>query len=358
LRILVKDIKHGVMKLELENIDDLWVLYNVIQKGDRIVGRTTREMKSTETARPSSKRVTLTLGITVQKAYFDRDLDRLRVHGIVFDAPEEVRVTGSHHTLSVGPEDVITLLKDRWLNHHVKRVEKAIVAEEPIIILALDSEEASVAVLRSFGLDFKGEVRSRLPGKAEAEKRQVAMKDYFHRIQTLLDTICVEFTGPILIVGPGFTKDHFVKELKSEAKHLGSRTVAVKAVGSGGIAGVHEAIRVGAISKIRRDSRALHEIELVNEALKRLGSSSGDVSYGLDPVEADAGLGAVDTLIVADQVLREAQDEERSRIEGAMRTVEERGGKVALVSSEQEAGKMLQSLGGVAALLRYRLHAG
>jgi protein pelota len=61
---------------------------------------------------------------------------------------------------------------------------------------------------------------------------------------------------------------------------------------------------------------------------------------------------------VSDKVVREAEDDERSKIETMMRTVEQRGGKVALVSSEQEAGKMLQSLGGVAALLRYRLHQG
>jgi protein pelota len=356
LKILVKDVKHGIMKLELRNIDDLWVLYNIIVKGDRILGKTTREVKSTESARPSSKRVTITLGITVQRVYFDRDLDRLRIHGIVFEAPEEVRVTGSHHTLSVGPEDIVTILKDKWLNHQVERVVKAIIAEEPIMILALDSEEASVAVLRSFGLDFKGEVRSRLPGKAEAEKRQVAMTDYFQRIESLLKTICAQLPGPILIVGPGFTKDHFAKELRSQAGYIGTRTVAVKSVGSGGVAGVHEAIRVGAVNKIRRDARSIQEAELVNEALKRLGSSSGDVSYGLEQVQADTEAGAVDTLIVSDQVVREAEDEERSRIEGTMRIVEERGGKVALVSSEQEAGKMLRSLGGIAALLRYRLH--
>lgn len=358
MKILLNDIKHGIMKLELRNIDDLWALYNVIQKGDRVLGRTTREVKSTETARPFSRRVTVTLGITVQKVYFDRDLNRLRVHGIVYDAPEEVRVTGSHHTLSVGPEDILTIVKDKWLNHQVERVEKAAVAEEPIIILALDSEETSIAVLRSFGLDFKGEVRSRLPGKNEAEKRQVAVKDYFQRIRSLLQTVCAESVGPLLIVGPGFTKDHFAKELRSEAKYLGPRSVAVKSVGSGGVAGVHEAIRVGAINKIRRDSRAVQETELVNEVLKRLGSSSGDVSYGFDPIEADTEAGAVDTLIVSDQVIREAQDEDRSRIESTIRRVEERGGKIALVSSEQEAGKMLQSLGGIAALLRYRLHQG
>ena len=173
-----------------------------------------------------------------------------------------------------------------------------------------------------------------------------------------MDAVCAEVPGPVLVVGPGFTKDHFLKELKSEVKHLGSRSVAVKAVGSGGVAGVHEAVRVGAVSKIRRDSRALQEVELVNEALRRLGSSSGDVSYGFHQVEADTRQGAVDTLIVVDQVVREAEDEERSRLEDTMRTAEERGGKVRLVSSEQEAGKMVQSLGGIVALLRYRLHQG
>ena len=134
MKILRKDLKHGIMQLELRNIDDLWALYNVIEKGDRVFGRTTREVKSTESARPSSRRVAVNLGITVQKVYFDRDLNRLRVHGIVFEAPEEVRVTGSHHTLSVGPEDALTILKDRWLNHHVERVDRAVVTEEPIVL--------------------------------------------------------------------------------------------------------------------------------------------------------------------------------------------------------------------------------
>ncbi len=356
MKILAKDIKHGVMKLELRNIDDLWVLYNVIQKGDRVLGRTTREVKSTETARPSSKRVTVTLGITVQKVYFDRDLDRVRIHGIVFDAPEEVRVTGSHHTLSVGPEDIVTLRKDKWLNHHIQRVERAVVAEEPIIILALDSDEAAVAILRTFDLEFKGEVRSRLPGKGEAEKRQAAMNEYFQRIAKLLGAVSAQCGGAILIVGPGFTKDHFAREMRSAVGASESRTIVVKTVGSGGVAGVHEAIRVGAITKIRRDSRTAEEVQLVNEALRRIGSSTGSVSYGFDRVESDTSAGAVETLLVADQVLREAEDELRLRIEATMRTAEERGGKIVLVSSEHEAGKMLQSLGGIVALLRYRLH--
>ena len=38
LKILLKDIKHDIMKVELRNIDDLWALYNVIQKGDRVLG--------------------------------------------------------------------------------------------------------------------------------------------------------------------------------------------------------------------------------------------------------------------------------------------------------------------------------
>ena len=356
MKILRKDLKHAIVQVELRNIDDLWALYNVIEKGDQVFGRTTREVKSTDSARPSSRRVTITLGISVQKTYFDRDMDRLRVHGIVSEAPEDLKVTGSHHTLSVGPEDSLTIVKERWLSHHVERLERAAVEEEPIAILALDSDEAAVAILRTFGLDFKGEVRSWLPGKAEANKRQLALKEYFVRIEELLETACSEIRGPILVVGPGFTKDQFAREVRSRSNGLNSKGITLKSVGSGGMAGVHEAIRVGAVHKIRRNSRAVQETELVGEALKRVGRSSGDVSYGFDRVEADANAGAVDTLIVVDQLVREAEDEERSRIETTMRKVESAKGKVTIVSGEHEAGRMLRSIGGVIALLRYRLH--
>jgi protein pelota len=59
----------------------------------------------------------------------------------------------------------------------------------------------------------------------------------------------------------------------------------------------------------------------------------------------------------ADKVLREAEDEERLSMERLMKDIEQKGGKVMVVSTEHEAGAKLIALGGVAALLRFALPA-
>jgi protein pelota len=100
----------------------------------------------------------------------------------------------------------------------------------------------------------------------------------------------------------------------------------------------------------------MEEIGAVNEVLRRIGASSGDVSYGLDEVEGDAKAGAVEALLICGEALREAGDELRARLEGVIKSVEDKGGRVIIVSGDHEGGRALSSLGGIAALLRFRRH--
>jgi protein pelota len=102
----------------------------------------------------------------------------------------------------------------------------------------------------------------------------------------------------------------------------------------------------------------MQELELVEELLARLGSSTGDVSYGIDQVSEDAASGAVETVLVCDETLRGSEEEQRRRLEETLRLAEAKGGKVIVVSTGHEGGRKLKSLGGVAALLRYARHRG
>jgi protein pelota len=77
------------------------------------------------------------------------------------------------------------------------------------------------------------------------------------------------------------------------------------------------------------------------------------VTYGFDDVERSTNYGAVENLLVADSSLRDTKDEERRALEKIMKRVEEVGGKVMVLSTENEAGAKLISLGGIAALLRF-----
>jgi len=64
-------------------------------------------------------------------------------------------------------------------------------------------------------------------------------------------------------------------------------------------------------------------------------------------------LGAIEKLVLTDVQLREAPDEERQVLEKLMREVENKRGRVIIISTEHEAGVKLNSLGGIAALLRF-----
>jgi len=109
------------------------------------------------------------------------------------------------------------------------------------------------------------------------------------------------------------------------------------------------------LAKTLKDIRIAEETRLVEEALARLGKGSADITYGKNEVARAIEYGAVERLLVADTMLREASDQDRENMENIMRNVEAKGGKVTIISTEHEAGAELQGLGGIAALLRFSI---
>ncbi len=78
-------------------------------------------------------------------------------------------------------------------------------------------------------------------------------------------------------------------------------------------------------------------------------STNGNAAYGPDEVENAAMAGAVETLLVLDSVLREKD------LDSVIHAVEQQKGTVVVVSGEHDGGKQLAALGGVGAILRYKL---
>ena len=358
MKILKMDLKKGIVRVLPESLDDLWHLQNIVEPDDEVHAQTTREVKvEKQYRRPKEgKRVSVFLGVTVQKVVWDRSLNRLRVHGIVCEAPEKVSVKGFHHTINVTLDKPVTIVKSEWLKHHIDRLNRASRAKAaPIIVVSVDDEEYCVAVLRQYGVDVEVEERTRLPGKLEAEKRTKALREFFRKASTALRDVWTKVRGPIVVVGPGFAKGEFVKHARRAASDVARDIIDVKSVNSSGMAGIREALRSGVLTKALRHVRIVQETNVVEEVLKRLGKGTLDVTYGFDDVERASVFGAVEKLLLADAVLREASDEKRLALEGLMREVEGKGGGVMVISAEHEAGTKLLALGGVAALLRFPL---
>ena len=110
MKIIAKNLKASEVKLALESMDDLWHLYNIIEKGDLVYARTfRREEKKTDKLRPErGKKKPMRLGIVVEDMEFHEFADRFRVHGTIKEGPQDL---GSYHTLNLAEGDRISIVK-------------------------------------------------------------------------------------------------------------------------------------------------------------------------------------------------------------------------------------------------------
>jgi protein pelota len=357
MKILDLDVKKGNVKVAVENVDDLWHLYNLLVKGDAVRARTSRAIKgASEGSRPSEgRRVAMTLKLRVEEIAFDKNLSRLRLRGIVLGAPERYDgIKGSYHTITVAPNDQLRFFKNRLTRYEVRRLKSASeIKAPPVVIIALDDEEAAVGVLGRFGVEVKFEKKNKLPSKREADRREDAFNRYFSELAHVLQEVWRPEMRQLAVVGPGFVKEGFVRYLRENLKLKPEPALHVQFASSGGSSGLNEALRSGVLLKVIRESRVLEEVALVEKFLAALASGRRDVAYGIDEVEAADRFGAVDRLMVVDRRLREVEDEERLRLESVIRGVEDKRGRITIISSEHEGGEKIMSFGGVAAMLRF-----
>ena len=352
------DLKKGFAKVMPESLDDLWHLYNIIVKRDEVHARTSRQVKPDDQyARPTkAKRVPVNLGVQVEKMYWDRVLNRLRINGIVCEAPEKLSIKGSRHTIDVTVNTPLTIVKKQWQKHELDRLKRASkITAAPLTIISIDDEDYCVAVLRQYGIDVKAGERTKLPGKFEAEKRVKAKQLFFRDALKSLREAWLPLNSPIVVLGPGFIKDDFVDYVNTEARDVAASIVGVKGVNSAGLSGIQESLRSGILSSVLQHVRVADEMNAMEELLARLGKGKSTVTYGFSDVEKAANYGAVEKLLVADSTLRDTPDENRVALEKIIKTVEEARGDIMVLSTEHEAGTKLLSLGGVAALLRFPL---
>jgi protein pelota len=111
---------------------------------------------------------------------------------------------------------------------------------------------------------------------------------------------------------------------------------------------VQEVIGKGALDKLIDDLQLSREVKMMDEVLLRL-SREGAVAYGRKEVKEAIELGAVEQVLLADTLLRDEEVMNLIKKAEAMRAT------IVVLSTAFEPGERLVAIGGIAALLRYRL---
>lgn len=355
MRILEYDEKKGSLKLKVETMDDLWLLHVIVGKDDVVIARTTREVKVGDDG-SRSRRIPMVLKIRVLSTEFQPFTNRLRIRGIIVEGPEKYGLKGSHHTISVTRGSEITVVRSKgWPRIVIDRIKMSGKLKKPAIIVAVDRDEVAIGALYDYGvkivrdhcLNITGK-EGRIRGEEEREIRGLAKE--------IVEV--VEEYDPLVIVvaGPGFLKEKVATVLENAIRERGINvSIRVDSVSSGGVHGVREAVRRDTVRKIVEEYSVVREGELMEEVLYLMAKTPNRITYGLDYVNIVASMGAVEKLLVLDEMISHYNDSIRSRIDEIIRVVESSRGEVTIFSSHSEPGKMLKGFGGVVAILRYEL---
>jgi len=329
---------NGEIRLFPESVDDLWHLQHLVAPGDLVFATTFRSVDTaSDKLRPEKvEKRPVRLGVRIERVEFSEHGIRLRLSGII----EHGIDIGAYHTINVETGFEISVIK-QWRSHELERIERAVKSSafSLIHILTIEEGEAELFRLRQYGPESVVTFLAGSGKGGESDNRPA----FFEQVLAPLTAI----EGPLIIAGPGFIKDDFIKYTRNQGSPVAEKAICVETrrIGRGA---VQDVIGKGALEKLIDDLQLSREVKFMDEVLCRI-AQDGAVAYGRQEVQDAIGYGAVEQVLVADTLLRDPATMALIESAEAMRAT------VVVLSSSFEPGERLVALGGIAALLRYKL---
>ncbi len=357
MKILEIDKKSENVTIKTEDLNDLWTLYNVIDKNDEVSARTHRRIVLKEGSKGERKQMNLKLN--VESVSFHEFTNRLRVKGTILEGPDDFVTYGTYHTFNIEPGQKLTIKKERWLKSELKRLKKSSTFETDfnMLMIAIETGLATIALITNFSHNRIATIKKNIPGKRyEQSFRNKAYEEFFSDISRILsEKIKNVKINTIIICGPGSTKDRFNQFIKEKAQIPNlPKTYCIQA-SSGTESAILETLKSEELKSLKENVKVLLETEKIEEIMQLFATNSDLIAIGFDEISNAIEKGAVKELFCADILIRGALKEKKLQIERILNGVEKVGGNIHILSSEHPTGQQIIDLGSLVAILRYKI---
>lgn len=281
---------------------------------------------------------------------------------------------------------------------YLEPLQDMLAIKETYGLAVLDRKEATIAVLRGKRIDIVKTLTSGVPGKHKAggqsQRRfdrliDLAAHEFLKRIGSHINDAYLPIPDlkGVILGGPGHTKDEFYEGdyLHYEIKNKVITTVDTSYTGEFGIREI-----IDKSMDLLNEMDIMREKKLVQRFLKELINEDGLASYGEADVRKNLEVGAVEVLLLSEDVSykretcecpacaytegktikksEEIENEQCPQCGEIMKVVgsrdiidefvdmaEEVGTDIEIISTETEEGvQLLRAFGGIAGILRYR----
>ncbi|MEM2202846.1 MAG: hypothetical protein QXI22_00605 [Sulfolobales archaeon] len=349
MHIEAVDEDKGYLRVKVESEDDLWLLSLLVEEGDVVASRTSRDVRIEGSEK---RRIPMTLAVRVQGIEFQPFSGRLRIKGVIVEGPEEYGLRGSHHTLSIDVGMSVDIIKKEG-RVDLKLVEKILKLSRRGrgLIVAVDHDEYAVALLQSQGLRYIREGYMQPPSKRDPRAYDAYEKSLSELVETI-KRILEEYGVSIVAIGsPGAIAEEIARLIRNAMPRV---KVITDSVSMGGRAGVEEMLRRGTISKILSEQAAIEAEEILRNYIETLSREPERVVVGLEMIHKAAGMNAVKKAAILESLLK-GDRATREIVNEILALSIEKGYDVIIVPTESPAGERLRMMGGAIAILRYSL---
>jgi peptide chain release factor subunit 1 len=277
----------------------------------------------------------------------------------------------------------------------LKPMEDMIEEKDVYGIIVMDNGEATIAILKGKSVKIVRHLDSLVPGKTAkggqsaarfGRVREGLKNDFYKKVaETVKKAFSDKKLKGILVGGPGPVKNTFLDREYLQTD-LRNQILGVRSIGYADEGGVKEL--VGKSLDLMEEASIKKEKEILQKFFEELKKGTGISTYGMLAVLDAVKKGAVDTILVnegaeweeleltcscghAEKKFVRIKDKESQkcpdcgnvlRIIGEMDILDalddlatQFSTKVEVISGETQEGEQLKALGGVGAILRYRL---
>lgn len=349
--MITKILDDNAISITPEESDDLLTLRRVINKGDSIVGDTTRVIKQEkEFSRPDrGERVRIRIALDVEKISLDDVLDRLRIGGTITESNNESVPNGSHHSYLIKMDERFKLVKKKWT-----QIEKKLIKSKNksfgFILVALDTENCGIGRLKGTHLQITPNIYSGSSGKQY--KSNFKIEKYFEDVKKSI-IATVKENDQIIIFGPGETRKKFRNYLENspiEKKHV---IQVVDGIDSGGEDGIYIFTKSEYMKEIIAESKLAKVTSIIDEIMLRANKKSRKFTMGFEETKKANEFGAIESLVFSEKLIQ-THDEDKA-IE-FLNEVEAKGSEIFSVDSSTDIGLRVTGLGGIVSLLRFPIN--
>jgi len=231
-------------------------------------------------------------------------------------------------------------------------LEDMVAEKELFGLLVMDNREASIGLLKGKKIELLERLESIVPSKTikggqSAQRfqrvREGLINDWYKKIAERVRNNFSKFNlKGIIIGGPGPAKENFFSGdyLLTDIK---KQVLGIKNTGYTDEHGLEELVEKS--QDILAEAAIAKEKALLQKFFEELKKESGMVTYGKDKVMKALELGAVDIILISEGLETKEFKEKAKQF----------GTKIEIISKDTREGKQLYQLGGIAAILRWKI---